>query len=377
MASLLERPCLHCTEPDKLASREHVVHEAFGGSLVLDEDVCHQCNVGRFSPLDTELVRFVRLFAYANHPAVTTGRSFVNDGLGHYLDAAGVWHTARVARDGTPIVLPQIIFLAPESAGRLRTTIALDASQEGDASGLTRIAQMQRELSHPERLRITTHVVARRSPDLPEVQPALIRSDSHTYAVRAANNHIADDLVRAVRTGKLLEIALLEQPPNQSSFQPHMYKEARYDQAAIARSLVKTALNFVCASIGPDVARRGSFDAARTFARTGEGALFTDFVRPLWGAEVDERTRWIADRVTKPGHHSLLLADVRHMPMVFLTLYERPFAAILLVRAPVAGALPPDSLALGLFDYQKKTHRILRLADEPLAFTEAFAPAVA
>lgn len=374
MSPVLKRPCLHCLESDQQASCEHVLQQALGCSLTLDEDVCHTCNVSRFSPVDTELMRFIRLIAYGHHPEASRGSSFLVDGVGHYLDDAGVWHTARLGRDGTPIMFPQIIYVGREENGQLRAVISLDGKHESDASGLTRIAQMQRELADSCRLRITAMVVSKPWKEGPEVQPALIRSGPGRYAARAYDEQTAEALIRMVRTGGALPIALLEHPSTRPQMGPEMHKQTSWDEGAIGRALVKTALNFICAALGPDVARHPAFHDARNFACFTNGARFREFIRPLWGTGIDDRAKFITDRVVKPGYHTVLLTSVHHFPMVFLTLYERPFAAIQLSTQPVPGALPPESIALGLFDYRTGNHRVLRANRETEEFAAAFAP---
>lgn len=374
MSPLLQRPCLHCLEPDQQASCEHVLQEALGCSLTLDDDVCHTCNVVRFSPMDTELTRFVRLVAYGHHPEASRGLSFLVDGVGHYLDDTGVWHTARLGRDGAPIMFPQIIFVGREENGQLRCRITLDGNKETDASGLTTIAKIQRELADSSQLQVAPMVVSKPWKDGPEVQPALIRSAQSRYAARAHDERTAHSLIRMIRDGGALPIALLEHPATRPQMGAEMYKETRWDQGAIGRALVKTAINFLCSALGPEVARHPAFDDARHFACRTNGARFREFIRPLWGAEIDERTKPLIERVVKPGYHTVLLTEVHHFPLVLLTLYERPFAAIQLSTQPVPGALPADSMALGLFDYRRRMHRILRANRETEDFLAAFTP---
>lgn len=100
-----------------------------------------------------------------------------------------------------------------EENGQLRARITLDANQETDGSGLTRIAQIQRELSNPGELEIAPMVVSQPSKDGPRIQPALIRSAPGRYAARAQDDRTAQALIRMVRTGGALPIALLEHPP--------------------------------------------------------------------------------------------------------------------------------------------------------------------
>ncbi len=177
-----------------------------------------------------------------------------------------------------------------------------------------------------------------------------------------------------IRDGGALPIAQLEHPATRPQMGAEMYKETRWDEGAIGQALVKTAINFICAALGPDVARHRAFDDARHFACQTNGARFREFIRPLWGAEIDERAKPLVQRVVKPGYHTVLLTEVHHFPLVLLTLYERPFAAIQLSTQPVPGALPPDSMTLGLFDYRRGTHRILRANRETEDFMAAFTP---
>lgn len=154
-----------------------------------------------------------------------------------------------------------------------------------------------------------------------------------------------------------------------------MHKESRWDEGAIGRALVKTALNFICAALGPEIARTPRSTMRGTSACRTNGARFREFIRPLWGTGTDERAKPIVERVVKPGYHTILLAKVHDFPMVFLTLYERPFAAIQLCTQLIPDALPADSLlTLGLFDYRRAAHRILRANHEAEDFVDAFTP---
>ena len=136
---------------------------------------------------------------------------------------------------------------AVRRTGGLRCRITLDGNKETDASGLTTIAKIQRELADRSRLQVAPMVVSKPWKDGPEVQPALIRSARSRYAARGHDEHTAQSLIRMIRDGGALPIAQLEHPATRPQMGAEMYKETRWDEGAIGQALVKTAINFICA----------------------------------------------------------------------------------------------------------------------------------
>jgi hypothetical protein len=137
----------------------------------------------------------------------------------------------------------------------------------------------------------------------------------------------------------------------------------------VERAVAKTALNFVCSVVGPTVARGSAFDAIRAFALSGVGGGFVHWV---FGQKVDPNFLKMAAQFTRSGHHTLVLTQLQHVPLLAMVLYERPFAFVRLTQQPARGALPADTVVVGLFDYKSKTHEIVKMADDPNEFGRRF-----
>jgi hypothetical protein len=266
--------------------------------------------------------------------------------------------------------LPQLIFL-----GNGKLAMLVDG--RGDADPTRHLEQFRRELGNPKKLKLSPLVVDRPDPALPNVQPAIIRSSKRSYLIRAQDPKIADSIITALKSSKLMESVAHDGSPaiGRSVQAPplHAYRIVKWGN--VCRAVAKVALNFVCAAVGSEVARRPAFDPIRRYILTGESdsaASGGGFVAEnlLLGEH-----RGVFDTFTKPGHHTIILIEeFAGTPMVFLCLYEKPFAAVRLTRSPAPGALPPETFEIGLFDYTAKTSRLVGRDTDPIGLLENFQP---
>ena len=51
-------PCIYCKLPFDKFTDEHVLHDSLGGSLILKDHVCEDCNSKKFAAMDTHFVRW-------------------------------------------------------------------------------------------------------------------------------------------------------------------------------------------------------------------------------------------------------------------------------------------------------------------------------
>jgi hypothetical protein len=334
--------------------------------MTLTEDVCERCNSKVFSPLDTHLLRFARDLVYWDHPAAGPKKTTIQ-GRGLALDEqAGVWVSIRVDGTGKPAMFPQYVFMPGGAVG-----VFLDPSEGVDWTAMA--AQMQQELSKPTALSLSRQIV----PDslgegLPALQTAVVRTARNTYVIRSANEKSADALEAAIREGRSLTSGTLSDPRYTEQTGVVAHHQWDFNVGAMERALSKTALNFVCASVGPDVARTAAFDAIRSFAITPYDESNSGFVHWLFAQGMDDQIRSMFERFTRKGYHTLVLTKIEHVPFLAVVLYERPFAFVRLTSGPARGALPPDTMIVGLFDYKSKTHKIVKMADDPISFARQF-----
>lgn len=347
-------PCLYCRSTTVKKTSEHALQRGFGANLTLTDDVCDECNTRTFSKLDGALVDFARNFVYWRHPDVTTQRTILQMGHTLWLDpASGVWINVRVAKDGKPIVLPQVVFVTPE-----RVHIRFDATTDSDWMG--RIGEFKAELAVPESLSLSRLVRTRADPSQPEVQPALIRSRRFCYLVRASSESEADALEARVRTGGLLSsLKVNAAHEKKSAVGVEIHNSNSFDLLPIHRALAKSALNLACAVYGPGIARESRFDPIRTFALSG-GSFPDPFVRDLWGQAAAAEDLEASKPFVRAGNHTVVLLPGL-FPLALFVLYQRPFAAVRLVENPNHGDLPESSVVL--FNYSDRSHSVQTLRD--------------
>ena len=359
-------PCLYCRGTTTAPTAEHVLQDGFGATLTLDEDVCGTCNTQRLSPLDTELLRYARIYAFANHPDVSANRTILQDGHCVYFDdESEIWISTRLDKDVRPVVFPQIVF-----PGENKLRVTMDAIADSDWSA--KLEQIKSELSAPENLRLKRVLIPGMSP---KMQPAIVRSGRNRYAIRAADDRDAAALEARVMSGAVMTEATREdaEDPKPRAVHPRIEERIQLDFGKIERAIAKTALNFVCAAEGRGVAMRAAFDPLREFVLREYDAARAGFVH-LVHRDTEQDLLDMATRFCREGTHTLVLSRAEGFPMVFLFLSQVPFAVVRLTGTPAPEALPPDALDVGLLSYRSAGHKIVRLIDDPIGFGRLFFP---
>jgi hypothetical protein len=359
-----EFPCLYCGDRERPRTAEHVLQKGLGAEMILPEDVCDECNTKVFSPLDGDLVRYVRTIAYCDHPDVRVTRTFLQEA--HPLVFQdGAWISVRVEKNTRWVILPQIVFLG---GGRLQ--VSLDTSAGKDAA-VALLANMQKELAEPSTLNpLKTTIVDNRQSEV-AIQPALIRSAPRKYCVRAHTREAADEVAADVATGRLLaNLRSLSAADDRTYERPGVLTTLSVNLGHIERAVAKVALNFVCKIAGPGTARNTAFDRLRAFALLPILDGKNEFV--MWYDRAEADSASFLSKLAVEGHHSLAVLGAGDIPCVFLALYGRPFMLVRLTSGPAPGVLPHNPAVVALFDYRRKTHEIVSAADAPLAFIGRF-----
>jgi hypothetical protein len=360
-----EFPCLYCGDRERPRTAEHVLQKGFDAEMTLPDDVCTVCNTAVFSPLDGDLIRYVRTIAYCDHPDVKSTQTFLQEG--HPLVFQdGVWISVRVEKSTRWVILPQIVFLG---GGRLQ--LSLDTSAGKDAA-LALLANMQRELAQPSTLNpLKRSIIDNLPAESMVVQPALIRSAPRKYCIRAHTREAADQVAADVATGRLLaNLTALSAADDRTCERPGVLATLSVNFDHIERAVAKVALNWVCKIAGPVIARSPAFDRLRVFALLPILDGKNGFVVWYDRAETDKTS--VLSKLAVEGRHSLALLSAGDTPCVFLALYGRPFMLVQLTYGPAPGVLPQNPAVVALFDYRNKTHEIVSAADAPLAFIRRF-----
>ena len=338
------RPCLFCRDTSKPKTAEHVLQDGFGASLTLPDDVCEDCNTGRFSPLDKRLVDYVRTYAYADHPDVTRNRTIFQDGRCIFFDPSSqLWLHVRVDKQVRPRAFSQVILI-----GNNQLKFIADTSESSEWQELR--DQMKVELSDPSRLAVTTTTFEVNPPV--DMLPALLRTAPLTYNIRARSEEGAEAMRKAVESGKLLAGPMESVATENQTNQPLLTFSVAIPFGDIHRALAKTALNFVCAAMGPVVARSPAFDVLRRFA-LGELPELPSPVTLVAMRPPSEPNPFLF----KDGFHSMVLIPVQHVLFLYMGLYGREFAVVEV--AQVADLPSKSPIHFGFFDYRLKTSRVL------------------
>ncbi|MBI3070575.1 MAG: hypothetical protein HYY84_00470 [Deltaproteobacteria bacterium] len=287
----------------------------------------------------------------------------LHDGHSLFFDeGSGAWFHTRFDCQHKPIVFDQIVFM-PQG----KILVSLDANGRGTWD------RLRDELNQPNRIDLERLIISKDHDDLrPEIQPAFIRSNAFKYLLRAPDSDDADNLERRLRDGTLVAGWTQEHGPESQSKQPYIEKRLSIEIGDIHRAIAKTALNFVCVTAGPEVARHNSLDPLRDFCLRG-GPQPEDHVQELWGQVSNDSLSEFGRSLARRGRHTMLMCSCQDVPVVVITLYGRAFALVRLTVDPVVGLWPDDSWALAVFDYAQKTHRIRRRKDDPAGFFQELA----
>jgi hypothetical protein len=348
------RPCLYCERPNPIRTKEHVLQSGFGANWTLTEDVCTDCNTPRFNPLDTALINFARTYVYRDHPDVMSKRTILQEGHADWFDEQhGIWIRLRVGQDGKPVFFPQFIFR--------KDTKPLFLTDRADDPVIL-FERIKSELRHPQ-LTIKDQLVDLQSEDFPEVQPALIRSNENAYYIRAVLQEDANRIRDMISSGVLFD-AIPEQKKSRPISQLISVRiDIFMDYDRIERALAKSALNFLCAAVGPEVARYDCFSELRRFVLGEYPAALEKFVTYLCGRDRDRHRDNFCSQFFREGHHTLVLWEMEGFPLVFFLLYSRLFAIVRLLKEPHTPILGTEGTRIAFFDYKSKTHSLLTLGD--------------
>ena len=350
------KSCIYCLRVGGPWTDEHVLQKGFGTTGVLEDDVCGSCNA-HFSAFDSKLIEFVREFAYLADPV-----RFISGKLGLMRDLeSGAWLTVRV-ESGRPVVLPQLVFLP---AGTIHFAIDPGSVSGNLASAQKEMGKILSELERPAELKL-----ARTLAGIPESQPAIVRSRAFAYMLRSPTDRGIDALFSAIQNGTLTSAFSAGQanPPFVGQSREPVQVKITFDLGAIARALAKSALNFICKSLGPEVSRSAALNDLRNFVVNGS-STFDEFVTMLIGKEAEQAQRQ-PGFLHKTGRHAMLLLGSVTPPLVFVSLYGWPFAVVRIVGG--ASAIPRSTLVAVLFDHGTGMHQEIDARRDPLAFARMF-----
>jgi len=358
--------CLYCGAAGPW-NREHVLQAAFGTRWVLDDDVCEPCN-SRFSPLDSKLVEFVREFAYLGHPDVAKVVRFFDGKIGLTRDfSSGVWMSVRVDPRDRPIPFPQLIFLPSNQIRFVTDTSRWSGNPQAESLGLKECEQVIAELSDFSRLRLKRSIYLES-----RAQPAIVRSAPERYLLRGSTEETLNEIESSIRTGKLVASLTTgkSDAPMIGDSREKVRMDIAYELGSYARAIAKSAMNFVCAAVGRDLARSPDLDALRTFINTGSGDL-QRFVNFCFGQDASTQATAALGFLARPGYHTVFASGSGGAPNVFFFLYSRLFAIVKLSNSPI---LAHDRQVAALFDYRSQTHRTFDTRRDPREFVQAFFP---
>lgn len=255
------RPCLYCLDTTRPKNTEHVLQKAFGGSMTLTEDVCENCNSVVFAPLDEELIKFMRM---SLKRTMRSYRNILMENLFFFPDREqGHWSLGRFNGKMEPTTVPQIEF---ENSGNFK--IVFD-SNIAHKHVLNRIIE---ELQNIDEIRLDEQFFEIEDDEGVPLNPILARTAQKCYII-VANN--AEDLSRVksyVSSGRLVNALLqnLETPSERTTInQPIITSRVERNFLEIERAIIKTAINYVCRVLGPDVARCPQLDGLRAHALKG------------------------------------------------------------------------------------------------------------
>lgn len=348
--------CLFCGDTEAPKTDEHVLQAGFGADLRLVDEVCGRCNTERFSPLDTAVIDFARNLVFAHHPDVTPTRTILNDG--HpvtFDDSVGHWVSVRVLKQGQAFLPPQIVVVSTNQVGY---------HADNGPNALALAALFRQELSQPELLEFETAIVDIKQEGLPPVQPAIVRSAPGKYVLRARTAEEAAKLEQVVRTGLFGTWSNSTDPTARPLVLPRIHGGLHVRLGHYKRAVAKTALNFVCATLGGEFARGAAFDDLRRF-------VLSEYDDSLDLVEIAARREGAPDPALvfgKSGHHTLFLGSVGGVAVVVIFLYQKLFATVWLAGKGRSQILARDTMIVGLFDYKRKTERILRAHEDPFEF---------
>lgn len=315
---------------------------------MLDDEVCEDCNSGRFSSLDGDFVRYVKELLNSYHPDVMAEGRFLQRGYGVQFDEIHqTWLSVNMDGKGKPIVLTQIVL---SSDGRALT--ALDARHEKKAR--VYIRNFIEALGKSESIAFERMIIS----GVEGLEPAFIFSSEGKIAIRARDEETYERLLDQVRSGKV-GIALQsiteqigEQPlvVERSEAPVPIRKQLSIPIGNIYRSAAKIALELACVVGGPNWLAHTCFDRVKSFVM-GTDVNLVQYcpVREVRGDHMLSALE---------GQHLAMASRIGPKMLVYLVLYQRPGWVIHLTDT-LPDDFPLNVPAIFIFDY--RNHYFQRL----------------
>lgn len=354
-------PCLFCGDRKLKRTSEHILQKGFGSNWTLPDDVCTDCNSKRFSALDESLIDFADRLVYSAHPDVLSRRMLLQ--AGHtvsYDEKLGIWQSVYVDKDSRPVILPQFIVASSD-----RIHIALNPRMSSDWK--FQVEQIRQELSNSENISFKELIFDQPDPSYPPVQPAVIRSQKNKYLLRGATQEEITKLKEQIIKGQLLSNMNAYSEPEYINQRNSIASHINISLKSIDRALAKSAVNAVCACLGPDRARQPALQRIKSFVLGEIPYQEDEFVEHWWKSE--SRIDPITQLFGKPDCHTVVLASTGIFRASFL-LYGKMFASVKLTEE--VNFLQPDESVVVLLNYKAKTHEMYRLPEDIERFAERF-----
>src|SRR5205085_8345412 len=117
------------------------------------------------------------------------------------------------------------------------------------------------------------------------LRPALIRSKKGVYVAQAGQLATAEQLAELARTGQLRSHPLPDVlPPTRRLDPDHTRLLSKIKIGNVYRAAAKSAVNLLCAVVGPEMARHPAFDSVKQYVLHGDpkGDEGGGFVHGLW-----------------------------------------------------------------------------------------------
>ena len=316
--------------------------------MVLDDEVCEDCNSGRFSNLDGDFVRYVKELLNSYHPDVMAGGRLLQRGYGVQFDETHqTWLSVNMDGKGKPIVLTQIVL---SSDGQALT--ALDGRHERKAR--VYIRKFIEALGKSESITFDRMIIS----GVEGLEPAFIFSSEGKIAIRARDEETYKRLLDQVRSGRV-GIALqsiterLDDQPlvvKRSEASVPIHKQLSLPIGNIYRSAAKIALELACVVGDPNWLAHTCFDRVKLFVM-GTDVNLAQYcpVREVRGDHVLSALE---------GQHLAMVSRIGPNMLVYLVLYQKPGWVIHLTDA-LPEDFPLDVPAIFIFDYRNHYFRRL------------------
>ena len=324
-------PCIYCGVPAAESGNEHVLQGALGTTWMLGIEVCSSCNTGELSRIDTAMLQFVRLYAYGNRAGTPRNKTWIQDGLTHFFsEHRQVWITVYAKSLGKVHGPPQFILLDDDRvmfwSHKTRDTMTPKSA----------VSECQAELQCLDDVSISTHMTRIATGQLPQVQPALVRSGKKKYLILAATEADVGRVRRVLESGELLRVGdggeAYEVRGGGRSFAQH---GVEWPYSRIVRAIAKVAVNFVAATLGHERALHSDLVPIRRMVIRGDRVAvfpspFVPSVKVLFDSTDSARqaATTFGGFVSEPGHHVILLDTFSDAPHVIIGLYGEYFATV-------------------------------------------------